>query len=142
MQSRLLSTEMPTLVSTKNPAPGSWAQLISTSKDIFNHGMSALDCHMCPDKPDMSTNNNSMEEKREDAIPVCICCTKRNKFQSLLLPCKKQAHEVIQGPLARYTTSDNKAGQSPPTAVLCHGILGSKRNMCVSTSNAAVTMMW
>jgi len=39
------------------------------------------------------------------------------------------AYEVVQGPLARFTNANTKAGQSPPTAVLCHGILGSKRNM-------------
>lgn len=37
------------------------------------------------------------------------------------------AYEVLQGPLVRWTRPGK--GVTPPTAVLVHGILGSKRNM-------------
>lgn len=43
-------------------------------------------------------------------------------------PSLLQAHEMVQGALVRYCTSSS-AGQAPPTAVLVHGILGSRRNM-------------
>ena len=38
-----------------------------------------------------------------------------------------QAYELLQGPLVRW--SKPGADVSPPTAVLVHGILGSRRNM-------------
>jgi len=37
------------------------------------------------------------------------------------------AYELIQGPLVRWSTKDVRA--PPPTAVLIHGILGSRRNL-------------
>ncbi|KAF5827015.1 Alpha/Beta hydrolase protein, partial [Dunaliella salina] len=58
-----------------------------------------------------------------DSSPV----SNRRTFSSAEAPIL--AHEMIQGPLARFTDANTKAGQTPPTAVLCHGILGSKRNM-------------
>ena len=43
------------------------------------------------------------------------------------LPCL-QAYELVQGPLVRW--SEQQAGQRPPpTAVMVHGILGSRKNM-------------
>ena len=38
-----------------------------------------------------------------------------------------QAYELLQGPLVRW--SKPGVGVTPPTAVLVHGILGSRRNM-------------
>ena len=44
-----------------------------------------------------------------------------------ILPCL-QAYELVQGPLVRW--SEQQAGQRPPpTAVMVHGILGSRKNM-------------
>lgn len=37
------------------------------------------------------------------------------------------AHEIISGPLVRY--SANASGKQPPTALLVHGIMGNRRNM-------------
>lgn len=39
-----------------------------------------------------------------------------------------QAYELVQGPLVRW--SEQQVGQRPPpTAVMVHGILGSRKNM-------------
>ena len=39
-----------------------------------------------------------------------------------------QAYELVQGPLVRW--SEQQSGQRPPpTAVMVHGILGSRKNM-------------
>ena len=39
-----------------------------------------------------------------------------------------QAYELVQGPLVRW--SEQQMGQRPPpTAVMVHGILGSRKNM-------------
>lgn len=46
-----------------------------------------------------------------------------SQFSYLLL----QAHEIISGPLVRY--SANASGKQPPTALLVHGIMGNRRNM-------------
>lgn len=41
-----------------------------------------------------------------------------------------QAHEIVAGALVRYSSAGGgAAGRHPPTAVLVHGVLGSRRNM-------------
>ncbi|KAK9821628.1 hypothetical protein WJX74_001359 [Apatococcus lobatus] len=39
------------------------------------------------------------------------------------------AHELIQGPLVRFSSHEAGNGKRPPTAVMVHGILGNRRNM-------------
>jgi pimeloyl-ACP methyl ester carboxylesterase len=39
------------------------------------------------------------------------------------------AHEIVRGALVRYSSPESREARQPPTAVLVHGIMGSKRNM-------------
>ncbi|KAI8107501.1 hypothetical protein M9435_002529 [Picochlorum sp. BPE23] len=39
------------------------------------------------------------------------------------------AYEMIKGNLVRFSSPESTASRPPPTAVLVHGVLGSKRNM-------------
>jgi pimeloyl-ACP methyl ester carboxylesterase len=39
------------------------------------------------------------------------------------------AHEIIRGALVRYSSPESRDSRPPPTAVLVHGIMGSRRNM-------------
>ena len=54
------------------------------------------------------------------------------------IPCgfEMQGYELVQGALVRWT-EHRAASRPPPTAVLVHGILGSRRNM-VSFANRLV----
>ncbi len=67
------------------------------------------------------------------SILSCQCCTASCALLSVL-HCKAtcnsclQAYELVQGALVRW--SEQQAGQRPPpTAVMVHGILGSRKNM-------------
>lgn len=39
------------------------------------------------------------------------------------------AYEIVRGALVRYSSPESRDARPPPTAVLVHGIMGSKRNM-------------
>lgn len=39
------------------------------------------------------------------------------------------AHEIVRGALVRFSSPESRDARPPPTAVLVHGIMGSKRNM-------------
>jgi pimeloyl-ACP methyl ester carboxylesterase len=39
------------------------------------------------------------------------------------------SYEIIRGALVRYSSPESRDSRPPPTAVLVHGIMGSKRNM-------------
>lgn len=69
-------------------------------------------------------------------VTARVASLERNSYQAAsdkrqqldLLSSSEIAYEVVQGTLLRYTESLPR-GKKPPTAVLLHGILGSRRNM-------------
>lgn len=75
----------------------------------------------------ISLRSSSREAKR-GGVPMALVDERLSRGKNVTEPPRILAHELVQGALVKWSSIIDKSVPEPPTAVLLHGILGSRKN--------------
>lgn len=82
--------------------------------DIFWRSQSAL--------------SHSRKAAKYPSVQMALVDERVARGRNLAKPSRILAYDLVQGPLVRWSSIADKSIPDPPTAVLVHGILGSRKN--------------
>ncbi|XP_034675577.1 abhydrolase domain-containing protein C22H12.03 isoform X1 [Vitis riparia] len=82
--------------------------------DIFRRSQSSL--------------SHSRKAAKYPSVQMALVDERVARGRNLAKPSRILAYDLVQGPLVRWSSIADKSIPDPPTAVLVHGILGSRKN--------------
>ncbi|MFS7983676.1 putative palmitoyl-CoA hydrolase [Helianthus anomalus] len=76
----------------------------------------------------LSAKGQSRRPSTRSSIQMTLVDESLGRRDAILTPSEILAYDLVQGPLVRWSYIADRSVPCPPTAVLLHGILGSRKN--------------